>query len=718
MAKRTGALPKLLEKIGKPIYWFLYGFLLIINRLLQIRLPKIKLPKRRKRKALRQKLPPISKKILINILAILLLVFICLFAYFELARTSPASLFILGTLPDPNQLITRQPILTTKIFDRHGELLYKIYRQENRTLVDLKDIPPSLIKATIAIEDTEFYSHHGFSIKGIVRAIIRDVGGGRLYGGSTITQQLVKNTLLSPEKTLLRKIKEIILALLVETKFTKDQILQMYLNEVGFGGAAYGVEEAAQTYFGKSVKDLDLAESALLAGLPASPTQYSPFGPHPEKAKERQSLVLQRMLQEKFINNEEKKRAENEELHFNQMKNEIKAPHFVMSIKEMLVQQFGEQFVEQGGLQVTTSLDINLQNQAQEIVRAEIEKLKSLKISNGAALVTNPATGEILAMVGSQNYFDVANDGNVNVTTRPRQPGSSIKPVMYSLALESGFTPATIIPDTPITYQVAGQPPYSPKNYDRQFHGNVTLRRALASSYNVPAVKVLSALGVDKMIKRGTDMGITTWEDPTRFGLSLTLGGGEVKMVDLAVAYGTLANQGKRVDLNPILEIKNSKGEILESNTQPIMRNPKLVFSPGVAFLLTDILADNNARTPAFGPHSWLNIDNHPHVAVKTGTTQNMRDNWTIGYTPDFLTAVWVGNNDNSPMSYVASGITGASPIWNKIMTNLLKDTPDKEFPIPEGIIRAKVCGKEEYFITGTESKVTCPVLPTPTLPQ
>ena len=714
MAKRTGALPKLLEIIGKPIYWLLYGFLLIINRLLQVRLPKIKLPKKRKRKPLHPKLPPISKKILINILAILLLVFICLFVY----------LLIVHNLPDPNQLITRQPILTTKIFDRKGELLYKIYRQENRTLVDLKDIPLSLIKATIAIEDAEFYSHHGFSIKGIVRAIIRDVKGGRLYGGSTITQQLVKNTLLSPEKTLLRKIKEIILALMVETKFTKDQILQMYLNEVGFGGAAYGVEEAAQTYFGKSVKNLDLAESALLAGLPASPTQYSPFGPHPEKAKERQIVVLKRMLQEKFISNKEENQAKTEKLHFNQMKNEIKAPHFVMYVKELLVQKYGEQFVEQGGLQVTTSLDINLQNQAQEIVRAEIEKLKSLRINNGAALITNPATGEILAMVGSQNYFDVINDGNVNVTTRPRQPGSSIKPVMYSLALETGFTPATIIPDTPITFQVAGQPPYSPKNYDRQFHGNVTLRRALASSYNVPAVKVLSALGVDKMIKRGQEMGITTWDDPSRFGLSLTLGGGEVKMTDLAVAYGVLTNQGKRVDLNPILEIKNSKGEILESNSQSLpagrqdaIRNSKSVFSPAVAFLLTDILSDNNARTPAFGPHSWLNIDNHPHIAVKTGTTQNMRDNWTIGYTPDFLTAVWVGNNNNSPMSYVASGITGASPIWNKIMTYLLKDIPDKEFPIPEGIIRAKVCGRQDYFIPGTEFKVTCPVLPTPTPP-
>jgi 1A family penicillin-binding protein len=621
---------------------------------------------------------------------------------------------ILYQFPDPNQLITRQPALTTKIYDRHNTLLYKIYRSENRSLVELKEIPLSLIQATIAIEDAEFYFHHGISVKGIIRALLRNLEGEKLYGGSTITQQLVKNTLLTPERTWSRKAKEIILAVLVEKRFSKDQILQMYLNEVGYGGASYGVEEASWKYYGKTVGELNLAEAALLAGLPAAPTTYSPLGTQPEKAKERQKLVLKRMREEGFITAEQEKQAAKAVLKFVPPKTDIQAPHFVMYVKDRLVQKYGERLVEEGGLEVKTTLDLTIQEKAQAVLTAEVRGLAGLRISNGAALIIRPQSGEILAMVGSVNYFDLLADGNVNVTLRPRQPGSAIKPVTYSLALEKGFTPATIIPDTPITYQIPGQPPYSPKNYDSRFHGHIPLRIALGSSYNVPAVKVLSALGVENLIRRGTEMGITTWDDPARFGLSLTLGGGEVKMTDLATAYGVLANSGRQVDLNPILTLKNYQGEILEEN-RPENTRSHSVIKPETAFLLTDILADNAARTPAFGGNSLLNIPDHPHVAVKTGTTQNLRDNWTIGYTPDFLVAVWVGNNDNTPMSYVASGITGASPIWNKIMTDLLKDVPDKEFPPPEGIIRTKVCGKEEFFLKGTEASVRCPPSPSPT---
>ncbi|MGB9706653.1 MAG: transglycosylase domain-containing protein, partial [Microgenomates group bacterium] len=621
---------KILEFLGKPLFWLIYFILFLITQLFnyglriancelrianwikkqkfpKIATPKIKIPK------VKISLP--SKKVIIG--GFLILFF--LFPFYFL-------LFTLRNLPNPNELVTRQPILTTKIYDRSGNLLYKIYRRENRTLVKLQDLPLHLIQATVAIEDAEFYSHHGFSLKGIARAAIRNLGGEKLYGGSTITQQLVKNALLSPERTITRKIKEIVLAILVEAKFSKDEILQMYLNEVGYGGTAYGVEEAAQMYFGKSAKELNLAESALLAGLPASPTHFSPFGAHPEKARERQLLVLRRMKQEGFITEDEERKAAEEELYFAPQRTDIKAPHFVMYVKDLLVQKYGERMVEEGGLEVKTSLDLNIQEMAQKIVSEEIKKLRSLKISNGAALVTNPKTGEILAMVGSQNYFDIQNDGNVNVTLRPRQPGSAIKPIMYSLALESGFTAATIIPDTPITYKIPGQPPYSPKNYDNRFHGNVPLRIALGSSYNVPAVKVLAALGVEKMIRRGQEMGITTWNDPKRFGLSLTLGGGEVKMVDLAVAYGVLANMGKRVNLNPILEVKNYRGETLERlNIGAFEHSGEKIFSPAVAYILTDILSDNAARTPAFGSHSWLNIPNHPSVAVKTGTTQNLR---------------------------------------------------------------------------------------------
>ena len=626
--------------------------------------------------------------------------------------------YALKGLPNPNKLIDREQIVSTKIYDRNGKLLYKIYRQQNRTLVDLKDIPLTLIQATVAIEDAEFYQHHGFSSKGIFRAFLRNIEGNKIYGGSTITQQLVKNALLTPERTLKRKIKEVILAVLVETKFSKDEILQMYFNEVSYGGAAYGIEEASQLYFDKSVKDLNSAEAALLAGLPASPTTYSPFGPNPELAKERQIIVLRRMREENFITNQEEKKISNQKITFALQKTDIKAPHFVMYIKEILVQKYGERMVEEGGLEVQTSLDLETQEMTQQIVYQEIQQIQHLNINNGAALVTNPQTGEILAMVGSKDYFNIEYDGNVNVTTRLRQPGSAIKPVNYAVALQNGFTPASIIPDTPISYLLPNQPTYTPRNYDNRFHGNVSLRTALGSSYNVPAVKVLSALGVDRMVATGQAMGIESWDDPSRFGLSLTLGGGEVKMTELATAYGTLANLGQKVNLTPILKIKNYKGEIIEEISPNKIKSEQAI-PAGVAYLLTDILADNNARTPAFGPNSLLKIKNHT-VAVKTGTTQNMRDNWTIGYTPHLLVASWVGNNDNSSMSYVASGITGASPIWNKIINNLLENQPNEEFYKPEEVKGVEICPltgtlpcedcskKWEWFLEGTEPKNRC----------
>lgn len=701
--------PKILSLIGNATLLVLKQIPLFLSliygkvKLLRIELPRIKIPKI---VLPRISLPKPSKKTLSLAGFSILILSLLLLAYF----------IILKDLPSPNRLITRDRIVSTKIYDRKGRLLYKIYRNQNRTLVELENIPISLIQATVAIEDSEFYRHHGFSFRGITRSFLKNLFAGKFEGGSTITQQLVKNALLTPERTLRRKIKELVLALQVEMAFSKDEILQMYLNEVGYGGAAYGAEEAAWMYFGKSVRDLSLAESAALAGLPASPTTYSPFGAHPDLAKVRQWQVLRRMVENRFITPEQAEEAKAEELHFAPQATNIRAPHFVMYVKDLLVQKYGERAVEEGGLEVTTSLDLDIQNLAQTVVSQEIENLARLQVGNGAALVTNPATGEILAMVGSQDYFDTEHDGNVNVTLRPRQPGSAIKPVNYSVALENGFTPATILSDTPITYKLPGQPPYSPRNYDGKFHGHIPLRVALASSYNVPAVKVLSSYGVDKMIDRGQAMGITTWDERERFGLSLTLGGGDVKMIDMAVAYGTLANQGMRVDLNPILKVINYKGEVLEENQD----EREQVLSPEIAYILTDILSDNVARTPAFGPYSVLNIPEYPHVAVKTGTTQNLRDNWTIGYTLDYLVAVWVGNNDNTPMSYVASGITGASPIWHKIMAALVKDTDDKPFPKPENLTEVEICSltgtlscegcptRTELFLPGTEPKTHC----------
>ncbi len=633
-------------------------------------------------------------------------------------------------LPNPDSLRTRNQIVSTKIYDRNGVLLYKIFNNENRTLINLDDVPQHLINATIAIEDKDFFTHAGYSYTGILRAIRQIVISGNVQGGSTITQQLVKNTLLTKEQTLERKVKEIILAILVETKFTKNEILTMYFNEVGYGGAAYGVEEASLMYFGKSAKNLSLAESALLAGLPAAPTYHSPFGTHPERAKFRQHEVLRRMKEESYITQQQFDDAKENNLKFSYGKTDIKSPHFVMYVKEKLVEEFGEQMVEQGGLEVITTLDIGIQNLAQQAVTNEVNSLSKLKVSNGASLVTKPNTGEILAMVGSKNFFNAEEDGQVNVTLRPRQPGSAIKPINYAVALENGFTAATIIPDTPITYEVSGQPPYSPKNYDNTFHGNITLRQALASSYNVPAVKTLSIVGVENMIEKGKRMGITTWEDETRFGLSLTLGGGEVMMTDISEVYGTLANGGKHINLNPIIEVRDYHGDVLYQNNcvEQIDKShfntgkvcdSQQVIKPEVAYILTSILSDNDARSQAFGRHSVLNIPSQ-QIAVKTGTTQNLRDNWTIGYTQDYLVATWVGNNDNSPMSYVASGITGASPIWNKIITEVIKPHPESEFHPPDSLVQVDICpftgtlpcegcpGKKEYFIRGTEPTKTC----------
>lgn len=620
--------------------------------------------------------------------------------------------YIFKDLPSPRGLATRNLPLTTHIRDRSGAELYKVYSIQNRTLVRLSDLPPFVPQSTISIEDKDFYRHSGFSLTGTLRAAWRIVTNSRLEGGSTITQQLVKTSLLSPERTVRRKLKELVLSVAVESLYTKNQILEMYLNRVSYGGSAYGIEEAAQTYFGIPAAKLDLSQASFLAGLPASPTTYSPYGSHPESAKSRQKEVLKRLVEDGYINWDQAESASSQSLHFRPPQTDIAAPHFVMYVKELLAKKYGEDIVEQGGLDVTTTLDLNIQNIAQTAVTQEIARLKYLHVTNGAALVTRPDTGEILAMVGSANYFDLQNDGNVNVTISPRQPGSSIKPINYALAFSNKFTPASYIDDLPVTYHISGAPDYTPVNYDGRYHGRVTLRQALANSYNIPAVKLLSAGGVPNMVDLAQKMGITTWTDPSRFGLSLTLGAGEVTMVDMATVYGVFANSGSRVNLNPILSVRDASGKTLETlstSTQPVL-------DPQVAFLISDILSDNTARTPTFGSRSDLYFPN-TQVAVKTGTTNNLRDNWTIGYTPGILAAVWVGNNDNSPMSYIASGVTGASPIWKSIMQQLLKDQPANFFATPSGVIRTHTCtGIWDYFITGTQP--VCPtVAPDPLTP-
>lgn len=631
--------------------------------------------------------------------------------------------FIFEDLPSPLELTDREQLVSTRILDRNGKILFSFYENENRTLIPLSQVPMQMVQATIAIEDQDFYDHRGFSVRGIARALVANARGLPTQGGSTITQQLVKNRLLSPERTVRRKVREVLLAILAEGAYSKEEILEMYLNQVAYGGATYGIEEAAQRYFGKHASELSLAESAMLAGLPVAPSVFTPFGPTPELAFARQEEVLRRMAEEDFITLEQAEAARREILVFRNDSIDIRAPHFVMYIKRLLAESYGYDVVNKGGLEVRTTLDLDLQDAAQDVVTEELNRLARLRVSNGASLVTNPLTGEVLAMVGSKDYFDFENDGQVNVTLRPRQPGSSIKPINYALAFSRGKSPSSTIDDSPVTYHVPGSKPYSPKNYDGAYHGRVTLRQALASSYNIPAVKLLAENGVSNMIDLAENLGITTWKDRSRFGLSLTLGGGDILMIDLAKVYGTFANKGETVDINPILEIKNYQGEVIYSNTCALQNTdcPKTrTLDEKVAYQISNILSDNRSRTAAFGPRSVLHIPGQ-EVAVKTGTTNNLRDNWTIGYTTDRLVAVWVGNNDNTPMSYVASGITGASPIWNNIMRLLLSEEEPHRFDTPTGLIKVKICAStgtlvctgcprvsEELFVPGTEPTRAC----------
>ncbi len=600
----------------------------------------------------------------------------------------------------------------------------------------MDSLPQYVKDAFLSAEDKDFYFHNGFSLSGLLRAAYKNVFDDKLEGGSTITQQLIKNTILTPEKTIIRKVKEIILAIETERLFSKDKIFEMYLNQIGFGGPAYGIQEAARQYFNTDAQDLNLAQAAYLAGLTRAPSKYSPFGDQPELAVSRQQWVLHQMFKEGFISETELSRSLEEKLDFQSAKIEIKAPHFVMLVKSLLVDQLGENEVTQGGLKVYTTLDSNLQNQVQKIVTTEIEKLKPLNVGNGSALVTNPKTGEVLAMVGSKDYFNLKQNGQVNLTMSLRQPGSSIKPLNYALYFENGHGPASIIEDRPVSIRLSGQETWTPKNYDGKFHGTITLRQALASSYNIPSVLILAQNGPANFADFAQKLGISTWTDPHRYGLSMSLGSLEVKMVDLATAYSAFANQGISTPLNTIIKIEKPGGKNFHLSSCPTFTksiaegptanaddsncNPKTAISSTTAYFITDILSDNSARSPAFGTNSILNIK-AAKVAVKTGTSNDLRDNWTIGYTQNFLVATWVGNNDNTPMSQIASGITGASPIWAKIFSHILSTNQEpKNLTLPEDLIRVPICiltgtltctgcpTRVDYFVQGTEPKFAC----------
>ena len=634
--------------------------------------------------------------------------------------------YIVKDLPSPTRLSSSSLPQSSHIYDRHGTLLYTIYSQKNQTFVPLKDIPKHLQQATIAIEDKDFYRHGAVDFRGIARAMYVIFSTDQLQGGSTLTQQLVKTSLLSLDRTIERKIREVILAFATEMIYSKDQIIEMYLNQVPYGGTAYGVEAASRTYFGKGVKDLTLSQSAFLAALPEAPSTFSPFGSHPELGKRRHAEVLAKMQEQGYITQKQKEQALKESLSFQEIQNPIKAPHFVFYVKDLLEKKYGASTVEQGGLRVITSLDLPTHEFAQLAVASEVAKLKSYRVGNGGAVITNPSTGEMLAMVGSKDYFNTEEDGNVNVTISSLQPGSSIKPINYAVGLIKGLTAATPFVDQAICFPNPGQAPYCPKNYDGKFRGIIQFRHALANSINIPAVKILKYNGLEAMIATASAMGISSFKEPDRYGLSLTLGGGEVTMLEMATAYGTLANLGYRVDLHPILKITGKNGKVLEEYTPPA--SPifgKRVLPSAVSFIISHILLDNNARSQAFGTNSELRINDEKRnplpVSVKTGTTNDFRDNWTIGYTPSYLVAVWVGNNDHTPMGSIVSGVTGAAPIWNTLMSHVLNGTRP-EFPKkPVNVVGMNVCSNTgllptnnpeggcptrfEYFIKGNEPK-------------
>jgi 1A family penicillin-binding protein len=633
-------------------------------------------------------------------------------------------IYYAGQVPDPSAISARRVSESTKIYDRTGTvLLYDIHGEEKRTIIPWEQIPETVKKATLASEDSDFYNHKGIDFLAILRALYKDITQLRTsQGGSTITQQLVKISLLGQEKTLSRKIKEAVLSIQIERKFTKDQIFWMYLNQIPYGSNAYGIEAASQTFFGKPAKDLSLGEAALLASLPKAPSYYSPhYGNHFSELIARRNNILERMKNLGMISQSQYQEAINETPNIIPPKESIPAPHFVIMVKEYLTKRYGEDMVENGGLKVITTLDIKLQEIAEEVVekygKINTEKFKA---NNAALVAADPKTGQILAMVGSKNYFGKSEpegcisgstgknsckfEGNFNAALAFRQPGSAFKPFAYSVAFQKGFTDSTIIFDIPTEFNPNcdssvkqekdnfGQNCYHPQNYDGKFRGPVTMRQALAQSLNVPSVKTLYLAGIDNTINLAHKMGITTLNDRSRYGLSLVLGGGEVRLVDMVAAYGVFANDGIKVPQNFIKKITTGNGIVLEEYKKEEQR----VLEPQVARLISDILSDNNARGPVFGYNSPLYFPDR-QVAAKTGTTQENRDGWLIGYTPSLVVGVWTGNNNNTPMTKQGAGLSAAGPMWNEFMRRALENYPSEKFIAPDPITTDRIMLNGNY---------------------
>lgn len=626
-----------------------------------------------------------------------------------------------------SELINKETLMNSKntgiiLYDRHGTPFFGFYQAKPKEYIPLDQIPMTTRQAVISSEDKDFYEHNGFSVKAIVRSAVHDIQQGETaYGGSTITQQLVKNSLLNSKKNFLRKYQEVVLAEKVEKQFTKDEILEMYLNSAYFGEGAFGIGQATQTYFGKHPRDLTIAESAMLVALLPSPSRFSPLSGDEQQAKLRQVIVLNKMTEQGYITSDQKQQAIETKLSYVPKQSDINqiAPHFALMVKDALIAKFGEEEVERSGFKVYTTLDLNWQEYAEKTTKQHVLSMKSKNANNAAVVVQDPKTGEIKALVGSYDWYD-PNDGKVNAAIAPHQPGSSFKPIVYLAGFEKGaITTSTILQDKPTTF--AGN--YKPKNYDGRFRGPVLVRRALANSLNVPAVSVISKVGVENTMEMARRLGISNLQDPSLYGPSLALGAGETSLVDMTNAYATLANQGVKNEPTLVTKIVDKSGQVVFQH-QP---TPKQVANPQSVYLVTSILSDNKAKQEVFG--NTLNISRP--AAVKTGTTDDYKDALTIGYTPSLTIGVWLGNNDRQPMSQVA-GSLGAAPLWKQLMEHYLDSTAMEEFNPPSGMMAMTVCKYNglpiktkqasasstytEYFIQGTQPTQECtPPTPTPT---
>lgn len=667
-----------------------------------------------------------TRKSVLLLVVTVLLGFASVFAAIGLA-SGAYLIAVNASLPDYEEIQNRDVPESSKLYSRDGTLIYEFYGEYKRSKVSLDNVSPHLRQATVAIEDKDFYNHGAISLPSIIRALVANSKTGTIeQGGSTITQQFAKNALLDRKKLYSRKVREVLLAYKIESHFDKDAILELYLNEIPYGRNSYGAEAASKTYFGKTASELNLAESAYLAALPQAPSYYSPTGANSGALEERKNLVLQKMLEQGYITEQEKHHAETTPVAFLPNAQKLVAPYFVSWVQNYLSNKYGTEFLKEGGLKVYSALDMNLQKLAEQVVKegAESNKIK-YRAYNAALVAVDTVTNKVVAMAGGKDYFASAEpagcsvgknckfEPNVNVAASLRQPGSSFKPYAYLTAFkpEFGYTPLSKVLDAPTVFGTAGGRPYAPKNYDGGFRGLITIRKALAGSLNVPAVRTLAAVGVDNVVNTAKSLGITS--PMKNCGLSLVLGGCEVKLVDHVTAFSVLAAGGKGDLTSPFMRIEDKHGKTLEASAG----SPQQVVNPEAVYELISVMTDDQSRQYIFGRDNPLNLPGRP-VAAKTGTTQNWKDGWTLGFTPQLAVGVWTGNNDSSLMRAGADGVFTAAPIWQKFMLAAMANVPARDFEVPAGIIQVAYDASTNRPVTGNSKNIRLEPVPWYALPK